>query len=108
MDHGLDEEAFDASTFAKNKERLLRADVARRFFEGIVQQAKWAGLLSAEHFTVDGTLVEAWASPPNDMATALASAWAFAMRLAVCVFLSHVLSLDMAYVHRDAPPRSEE
>ena len=54
--------AFDASTFAKNKERLLRADVARRFFEGVVQQAKAARLLSAEHFTVDGTLIEAWAS----------------------------------------------
>jgi len=53
---------FDASSFAKNKARLLRADVARRFFEGIVQQAKRAGLLSAEHFTVDGTLIEAWAS----------------------------------------------
>ena len=53
---------FDASTFAKNKARLLRADVARLFFEGIVQQAKAAHLLSAEHFTVDGTLIEAWAS----------------------------------------------
>lgn len=54
--------AFDASTFAKNKERLLQADVARLFFEGVVQQAKTARLLSAEHFTVDGTLIEAWAS----------------------------------------------
>ena len=53
---------FDASTFAKNKERLLRANVARLFFEGVVQQAKAAHLLSAEHFTVDGTLIEAWAS----------------------------------------------
>jgi len=62
LDLGLDENAFDASTFAKNKARLLRADVARRFFEGIVRQAKAAHLLSAEHFTVDGTLIEAWAS----------------------------------------------
>jgi transposase len=54
--------AFDASTFAKNKARLLRADVARLFFEGVVRQAKAARLLSAEHFTVDGTLIEAWAS----------------------------------------------
>jgi transposase len=53
---------FDASTFAKNKARLLRADVARLFFAGVVQQAKAARLLSAEHFTVDGTLIEAWAS----------------------------------------------
>jgi hypothetical protein len=58
----LDETSFDASTFAKNKERLLAADVARRFFEGVVRQARGAHLLSAEHFTVDGTLIEAYAS----------------------------------------------
>ena len=62
LDLGWDEESFDASTFAKNKARLLAADVARRFFEGIVRTAKAARLLSAEHFTVDGTLIEAWAA----------------------------------------------
>jgi transposase len=62
LDLGLDEDAFDASSFAKNKQRLLEADVARRFFEGVVQQAKAGRLLSADHFTVDGTLLEAWAS----------------------------------------------
>jgi transposase len=62
LDMGMDEEAFDASVFAKNKGRLLAADVARHFFEGVVQQARAAHLLSAEHFTVDGTLLEAWAS----------------------------------------------
>ena len=62
LDLGLHEAVFDASTFAKNKDRLLGADVAARFFEGIVAQAKAARLLSAEHFTVDGTLIEAWAS----------------------------------------------
>ena len=62
LDLGWDEASFDASTFAKNKERLLAADVARRFFDGIVRTAKAARLLSAEHFTVDGTLIEAWAS----------------------------------------------
>jgi transposase len=62
LDLGMHEASFDASTFAKNKDRLLRADVARRFFEGVVAQAKAAHLLSAEHFTVDGTLIEAWAS----------------------------------------------
>jgi transposase len=62
LDMGLEEDAFDASTFAKNKDRLLQADVARRFFEGVVRQAKEAHLISAEHFTVDGTLIEAWAS----------------------------------------------
>jgi transposase len=62
LDLGWEEGGFDASSFAKNKERLLEADVARRFFEGIVRAAKAARLLSAEHFTVDGTLIEAWAS----------------------------------------------
>jgi transposase len=62
LDMNLDEESFDASTFAKNKERLLKADVARLFFEGVVRQAKEAHLISSDHFTVDGTLIEAWAS----------------------------------------------
>lgn len=62
LDLGMDDEIFNASSFAKNKERLLRADVARMFFEGVVQQAREAQLISAEHFTVDGTLIEAWAS----------------------------------------------
>jgi transposase len=62
LDMNLDEESFDASTFAKNKERLLKADVARCSSRGLVRQAKEANLISAEHFTVDGTLIEAWAS----------------------------------------------
>lgn len=62
LDLGLDERPFDATVFAKNKARLLAADVARRFFEGVVEQARAAHLLSSDHFTVDGTLIEAWAS----------------------------------------------
>jgi transposase len=54
--------AFDPSTFSKNRERLLAQDVARRFFDAVVRQARAAGLLSDEHFSVDGTLIEAWAS----------------------------------------------
>src|SRR5260370_34061169 len=54
--------AFDPSTFRKNRERLLAQDVARRFFDAVVRQARAAGLLSAEHFSVDGTLIEARAS----------------------------------------------
>jgi len=54
--------AFDQSTFSKNRERLLAQDVARRFFDAVVRQARAAGLLSDEHFSVDGTLIEAWAS----------------------------------------------
>jgi len=62
LDMGMDDDPFDASTFAKNKDRLLEADVARLFFEGVVRRAKEGHLISAEHFTVDGTLIEAWAS----------------------------------------------
>jgi len=62
LDMGMDEPTFDPSVFAKNKERLLEAEVAQQFFDGIVAQARGLGLVSKEHFTVDGTLVEAWAS----------------------------------------------
>lgn len=62
LDMGMEEDAFDASSFAKNKERLLRSDVARLFFDGVVRQARERRLMSADHFTVDGTLIEAWAS----------------------------------------------
>lgn len=58
----LDDASFDATSFTKNRDRLLAADVARLFFEGVVSVAKERGLISAEHFTVDGTLIEAWAS----------------------------------------------
>src|SRR6185436_20851544 len=54
LDMGMDDPTFDASSFAKNKERLLEADVAKQFFEGVVRQAAAHGLMSREHFTVDG------------------------------------------------------
>jgi transposase len=56
------EASFDPSTFSKNRERLLVHDVARAFFGRVVEQARRGHLLSSEHFTVDGTLIEAWAS----------------------------------------------
>lgn len=61
---GMDVEtpAFDATTFTKNRDRLLSHEVAPRFFRAVLAQAKAARLISAEHFTVDGTLLEAWAS----------------------------------------------
>ena len=62
LDLNISDEPFDASTFSKNRERLLAADVARAFFAEVVAEAKRRRLLSAEHFTVDGTLLEAWAS----------------------------------------------
>jgi transposase len=58
----LDERSFDATSFTKNRDRLLQHDVAGRFLQAVVTQAQEAGLLSDEHFTVDGTLIEAWAS----------------------------------------------
>ncbi len=57
----LDDRVWDVTVFTKNRERLLRGDVARAFFDAVVDQARKAHLLSDEHFSVDGTLIEAWA-----------------------------------------------
>jgi transposase len=57
----MDEEVWDVTVFTKNRDRLLDGDVAREFLLQVVSQAKAQGLTSDEHFTVDGTLVEAWA-----------------------------------------------
>jgi transposase len=63
LDMNIDEPSFDHSTFSqRNRERLLDHDVARKFFAAVVAEAQAAGLMSTEHFTVDGTLIEAWAS----------------------------------------------
>jgi transposase len=58
----LDDAIWDATTFTKNRERLLSGDVADAFFAEVLAAIKQEGLLSDEHFTVDGTLLEAWAS----------------------------------------------
>jgi len=58
----LDDDVWDASTYSKNRERLLDGDIAQGFFVAVLAQAREQQLLSAEHFTVDGTLLEAWAS----------------------------------------------
>jgi transposase len=58
----VDEPVWDHSTFSKNRDRLLEADIARELFEAIVEQARMADLLSDEHFSVDGTMIQAWAS----------------------------------------------
>lgn len=58
----MDEPVWDATVFSKNRQRLLDGDVAQVFFAQIVERARAQGLLSDEHFTVDGTLLEAWAS----------------------------------------------
>jgi transposase len=62
LDLETDEASFDHSTFSRNRARLLEHEVAGEFFRAVVEQARGLNLLSDEHFTVDGTLVEAWAS----------------------------------------------
>jgi transposase len=59
---GLDERIWNHSTFSKNRDRLLRGAIADAFFAQVLDEARGHGLLSDEHFTVDGTLLEAWAS----------------------------------------------
>lgn len=58
----LDEPVWDATTFTKNRDRLLEGAVAKEFLAQVVERAREAGLISDEHFRVDGTLLEAWAS----------------------------------------------
>ena len=62
LDMGIEDASFDHSTFSQNRERLLEHDVARQFFMAVMAQAQSAGLTSNEHFTVDGSLIDAWAS----------------------------------------------
>ena len=58
----MDDPIWDATVFSKNRDRLLEGDVAQAFFQQVLEQARRQGLVSSEHFTVDGTLLEAWAS----------------------------------------------
>ena len=58
----IDQPAFDATTFTKNRKRLLEHEVADEFFAAVVRQAKLRRYVSSEHFSVDGTLLNAWAS----------------------------------------------
>lgn len=57
----MDDAIWDATVFSKNRQRLLAGDIAQAFFEAVLKQARRRDLLSDEHFTVDGTLLEAWA-----------------------------------------------
>ncbi|HEU4357318.1 MAG TPA: IS5 family transposase [Xanthobacteraceae bacterium] len=59
---GVDDAVWDHSTFSKNRDRLLEGDVAAKFMTTVLDQRRVKRLLSADHFSVDGTLVEAWAS----------------------------------------------
>src|SRR5438874_10467717 len=58
----MDDAVWDVTVFTKNRDRLLTGDVARKFFDLVVDEARGLDLMSDEHFTVDGTLLEAWAS----------------------------------------------
>ena len=58
----LDDAVFSATVFTKNRDRLLKGEIANHFFDAVLEQAEAEGLVSSEHFTVDGTLIEAWAS----------------------------------------------
>ncbi len=76
LDLNVEDEPFHPTTFTKNRERLLEADAARVLLKEVVKEARRRRLLSADHFTVDGTLLDAWAShksyrprdeqPPDD------------------------------------------
>ena len=94
----MDEAVWDVTVFTKNRERLLKADIAKRFFELVLTQAQSLDLTSDEHFTVDGTLLEACAGlksfkrvgdasePPDEQKTMTLDADEFIRR-----FLLHVL-----------------
>src|SRR4051812_13834966 len=59
---GIDDAVWDPSTFSKNRDRLLEGDIAARFLTALLALPRVKRLLSSEHFSVDGTLIEAWAS----------------------------------------------
>ena len=58
----MDEQVWDHSTFSQNRDRLFNQDIARLFFQRIKSLAQWSQYASDEHFSVDGTLIDAWAS----------------------------------------------
>src|SRR3989337_1236152 len=59
---GIDDAVWDHSSFSKNRDRLLEGDIASKFLAAVLAQPPVKKLLSTEHFSVDGTLIEAWAS----------------------------------------------
>src|SRR6201996_339917 len=62
---GIEDAVWDATTFTKNRDRLLDGEVASQFLAAVLSQEKVKRLLSSDHFSVDGTLLEAWASPKS-------------------------------------------
>ena len=76
---GPDEAVWDATVFSKNRERLLAGEISQRLLDAVLEQAVAAQLLSEEHFTVDGTLIQAWAGrksfEPKDPPPPKGSGW---------------------------------
>jgi transposase len=62
VDLTMDDEIWDHSTFSANRDRLLKERISRLFFESLLALAEWKNLISDEHFSVDGTLIQVWAS----------------------------------------------
>ena len=67
LDMSLEERGLDQSNFSRLRTRLVKSDLACRFFDAVVSEARKRGLMSDEHFTVDGTLIEAWASTAKSL-----------------------------------------
>src|SRR3546814_361419 len=59
---GVDDAAWDHSSFTKNRDRLLEGEIAAKFLRAVLAQPRVKRLISSDHFSVDGTLIEAWAS----------------------------------------------
>ena len=62
-----DDPVWDVTVFTKNRDRLMRGEVSQKFFQKVREQASQAGLLDDEHFSVDGSLIEAWANRDSFM-----------------------------------------
>src|SRR5512133_1649422 len=60
---GIDDPVWDVTVFTKNRDRLLGGEIASKFFGAVLDDARVEGLLSCEHFSVDGTLIQAWGEP---------------------------------------------
>lgn len=63
LDMDIIEDSFDHSVFTKNRERLMEHEVGSLFFDAVANHARDTGPMSDDHFTVDGTLIDAWTSP---------------------------------------------
>lgn len=71
---GIDDPVWDHSTFTQNRDRLLDNEMSGHFFAGVKQLAEWVELSGDEHFSIDGTLLDAWASHKSFMRKRMAAA----------------------------------